>query len=445
MSKATKDLDAELADFDEEETINKAVDKKTTSAVERKGYSSVNSSGFKDFLLKPEILRAIVDCGFEHPSEVQHDCIPQAILGNDILCQAKSGMGKTAVFVISVLQQLEIDINDEPQTKCVILCHTRELAFQICNEFARFSKYLPELKVKVFYGGIAPNIHIQQLKNETPHIVVGTPGRIAQLTRDGLLKLGHVKHFIIDECDKVLESLEMRTHVQEIFKKTPKSKQVMMFSATLSDETRSTAKKFMSSDSLVEIHVDNQSQLTLHGLQQYYVKLKEEEKNKKLLAILDALEYNQLVIFVRTKYRTEKLEELLSKVGYNNLCSTMHSSMTQEERIKKYTEFKEYKKRIMISTDLLGRGIDIQRVNIVINYDMPDDADTYLHRVGRAGRFGTKGLAISFISSDMPDTFGGQFKRTVTDEQVLEEIQKRFEVKIKEMPAQIDVGTYMTS
>lgn len=215
MSKQKKEVvDEELADFEETETIKPtsaaAIDKKPAAT---KGYSSVNSSGFRDFLLKPEILRAIADCGFEHPSEVQHECIPQAMTGNDVLCQAKSGMGKTAVFVISVLQQLQVE---EQKTMCVILCHARELAFQICQEFSRFTKYLPEVKVKSFIGGLPIKNHIDQLKQETPHIVVGTPGRVLQLAKGGHLKLGNVKFFIVDECDKVLESTEMRDDMQEV-------------------------------------------------------------------------------------------------------------------------------------------------------------------------------------------------------------------------------------
>lgn len=213
-TKHKKNDDDELADFDEDlqtkPTTASAGDKKAANS---KGYSSVNSSGFRDFVLKPEILKAIVDCGFEHPSEVQHECIPQAMIGSDVLCQAKSGMGKTAVFVISVLQQLE---TIEPKTMCVILCHARELAYQICQEFNRFSKYLPDVRVKSFIGGINIKTHIEQLKSETPHVVVGTPGRVLQLAKDGHLKLGNVKYFIVDECDKVLESEEMRSDMQEV-------------------------------------------------------------------------------------------------------------------------------------------------------------------------------------------------------------------------------------
>ena len=173
---------------------------------------------------------------------MQHECIPQAILGMDVICQAKSGMGKTAVFVLSSLHQLEAK---EGQIGAIVLCHTRELAFQINNEFERFSRYLPDVKVKVFYGGVPVPEHKRILKSECPHIIVGTPGRVLQLVRDKDLVTKNVKHFILDECDKMLEKLDMRADVQEIFKSTPHEKQVMMFSATLSSEMRTVCKKFM--------------------------------------------------------------------------------------------------------------------------------------------------------------------------------------------------------
>lgn len=205
-------------------------------------YVSIHSSGFRDFLLKPELLRAIVDCGFEHPSEVQHECIPQAILGMDVLCQAKSGMGKTAVFVLATLQQLEPVTG---QVSVLVMCHTRELAFQISKEYERFSKYMPSVKVAVFFGGLSIKKDEEVLKKESPHVVVGTPGRILALSRNKSLNLRHIKHFILDECDKMLEQLDMRRDVQEIFRMTPHEKQVMMFSATLSKEIRPVCRKFM--------------------------------------------------------------------------------------------------------------------------------------------------------------------------------------------------------
>jgi len=161
----------------------------------------------------------------------------------DVICQAKSGMGKTAVFVLTTLQQLDMTQSGEVLVMC--LCHTRELAFQIQTEYDRFSKYMPDFKSAVFYGGVPVKEHKDLLKNECPHAVVGTPGRILQLIRDGDLKLDKVKHFVLDECDQMLEALDMRRDVQEIFKKTPREKQVMFFSATLSPEIRIVCKKFM--------------------------------------------------------------------------------------------------------------------------------------------------------------------------------------------------------
>lgn len=178
-------------------------------------------------MLKPELLRAIVDAGFEHPSEVQHETIPQAVLGGDIICQAKSGMGKTAVFTLATLQQANVE---EAQVSVLVICHTRELAFQIAHEYERFSKYLPAVKTAVFYGGVSVKQNKEILKNDCPHIVVGTPGRILGLARDKDLKLDGIKHFVLDECDRVLESLDMRRDIQEIFRLTPHEKQVRSYS-----------------------------------------------------------------------------------------------------------------------------------------------------------------------------------------------------------------------
>lgn len=392
---------------------------------ERGTYVGIHSAGFKDFLLKPELLRAIQDCGFEHPSEVQHECIPQAILGMDVLCQAKSGMGKTAVFTLAVLQQIEPIDGD---VSCVILGHTRELAYQIAHEFERFSKYLPNIRSAVIYGGVPVRQHKDLLSSNPPHIIVGTPGRIKDLVNQKILNISKVKFFVLDECDKVLEELDMRRDVQQIFKETPHEKQVMMFTATLSKEMRVVSKKFMQSP--MEVFVDDETKLTLHGLLQYFVKLQENEKNRKMTDILDALEFNQVVIFVKSVPRAIELNKLLIECNFPSI--DIHSGIRQEERIKRYKAFKDFQKRILVATDIFGRGIDIERVNIVINYDMPSSPDSYLHRVGRAGRFGTKGLAVSFVSSE-------------PDSEVLQGVQSRFEVAISELPNEVDQASYMTA
>jgi len=415
----------ELPDFDEAEETTKKEDTKDGEGAKKGGYAAIHASGFKDFLLKPELLRAIVDCGFEHPSEVQHECIPQAILGTDILCQAKSGMGKTAVFVLASLQQ--IDASDK-SVKVMVICHTRELAYQIKHEFDRFSKYFTGMNCGVVYGGIPIQKDKEMLKTTQPQILIGTPGRVLGLLREKDLKLDTCSQFILDECDKCLDKLDMRKDIQQIFMGTPKKKQVMMFTATLTTETRGLCKKFMTDPH--EISVDEESKLTLHGLLQYYVKLDEKAKNRKLNDLLDALEFNQVVIFVKSVQRAIALDKLLQECSFPAVA--IHSGLKQEERIEKYKQFKEFQKRILVSTDLFGRGIDIERVNIVINYDMPEESDSYLHRVGRAGRFGTKGLAITFSSTD-------------EDGEVLKKVQSRFEVNIGEMPSSIDTTSYLNA
>jgi len=417
----------ELPDFDEEETKQEeAKEGESKEGEAKKGsYAAIHASGFRDFLLKPELLRAIVDCGFEHPSEVQHECIPQAILGTDVLCQAKSGMGKTAVFVLACLQQLD---HSEKAVKTLVICHTRELAYQIKHEFDRFAKYFTEVKCGVVYGGTPIQNDKEMLKDKTPHVLIGTPGRIMGLIREKDLKLDKLSQFVLDECDKCLDKIDMRKDVQTIFMETPKKKQVMMFSATMTTESRALCKKFMQDPH--EIRVDEESKLTLHGLLQYYVKLSEKEKNRKLNDLLDALEFNQVVIFVKSVQRATALDKLLVECNFPSIA--IHSGLNQEDRIARYKQFKEFQKRIMVSTDLFGRGIDIERVNIVINYDMPTDSDSYLHRVGRAGRFGTKGLAISFISGE-------------EDSEVLKKTQERFEINIADMPAVIDTTAYINA
>lgn len=428
---ADEDISA-LADYEEEEDIEPAEDtaKAGEAGDDEAGktnvdtHSTVHTASFKDFLLKPELLRAINDCGFEHPSQVQFQAIPQAILGTDVICQANSGMGKTAVFVLSVLQQLK----PEDGLTCLVLGHTRELAYQISNEFDRFKKYLPDVKTAVFFGGLPIVKDRETLKKDGPNVVIGTPGRILALAQEKSLDLSKLKHFVLDECDSLLESLDMRADVQKIFRLTPREKQVMMFTATLNDEIREVCKKFMYQP--LEIYISAGSKLTLHGLVQYYVQLEEREKTRKLIDLLDNLQFNQCVVFVSSVKRASELNKILVESKFPSIA--IYRGMPQQERIQKYAQFKEFRARIMVATNLLGRGIDIERINVVVNYDMPESANTYLHRVGRAGRFGTKGLAISFVSSE-------------DDGKVLNDVQKVFLVEVPALPEEINPSSYMSS
>eukprot|EP01017_Pseudomicrothorax_dubius_P051275 TRINITY_DN983_c0_g1_i3.p1 TRINITY_DN983_c0_g1~~TRINITY_DN983_c0_g1_i3.p1 ORF type:complete len:371 (-),score=115.53 TRINITY_DN983_c0_g1_i3:215-1327(-) len=368
-------------------------------------------------------MRAISEAGFEHPSEVQQECLPEAIQGHDIICQAKSGMGKTAVFVISILQQLP---GEPAPFTAIVLAPTRELAFQIHKDFMRLGKYIKGFSADVFYGGEKIEIQEKRIKAKPPVIVVGTPGRILDLAERKLMTIGRLKFFVVDECDQLLANTDMRGQFWDVFKKTPTEKQVMMFSATYTKEAKQICSKYLRKPK--EVFINDDSQLTLEGITQFYLKVVENEKNKRLADdILDKIEFNQVMIFVKTVPRAKALSEVLNKLGFPSI--EIHSDLTQEERIERYRLFKTFQKRIMVSTNILSRGIDVEKVNLVVNYDMPDSTDTYLHRVGRAGRFGTKGVGITFVCNE-------------EDSALLEEIQKRFVVKITEMPEQIDESLY---
>lgn len=388
--------------------------------------------GFKDFCLKKELSRAIDDNGFEQPSEVQHQALPQALLGKDILGQAKSGMGKTAVFVFALLEQIEkVQEGADPNVQAVVLVHARELAYQIDHEFKRFNKYLPHASTAVFYGGVSEDENKKVLKNKAtrPAIVVGTPGRINRLIQIKALDVSHVKWFVCDEFDRCLEDAPMRRDVQQIFMATPRTKQVMMFSATMTEDLRATAKKFMNNPT--EIYVDQQSKLTLHGLAQYYVKTTEEQKIQELIGLLDFVEFNQCIIFTRSRDRAVALANYLKKQQFP--VEFMHSKMSQSERLKVYEDCKKNNTRIVIATDLFGRGIDIDRINFVVQYDMAGDADSYLHRVGRAGRFGTKGLTVAMVTEDDIPVPRSETKETYKESAILQQVQERFEMKMTEL------------
>jgi ATP-dependent RNA helicase UAP56/SUB2 len=341
-------------------------------------------------------------------------------------------MGKTAVFVISVLHQ----IDPVPgEITCLVIAPTRELSYQICSEFDRFAKFKPNIGTACIFGGIPKATQVGILREKKPNILVACPGRCLELIRDKAIDLSKVRFFIIDEADKVLEKEDMRSDVKKIVKdgKFPQQRQTMLFSATMPDAMKQLCREF--THNAIEVYVDDDTKLTLHGLQQFFVRLQSEQKNRKLLEILDTFKFNQLVIFVSKPRRADALNKLLNECEYSSIA--IHGDMQQQERIKAYNQFKDFQKRILVCTDVFARGIDIERVNIVVNYDLPEatggkPSDTYLHRVGRAGRFGTKGLAVSFVSTD-------------DDNHTLQEVQSRFEVSIPQLPDIVDADTYMNA
>lgn len=433
-------MSSELADFDGDD-VKATVVSAQPLGVGMGTHSAVALGGFQDFCLKSELANAIRENGFEHPSEVQHQALPQAMLGADILAQAKSGMGKTAVFVFALLEQIEkVPEGTKPYCQAVVLVHARELAYQIEQEFQRFNKYLPYATTGVFFGGIPEEENIKQLKRGVPAIAVGTPGRMKALIQSKALDVSRVKWFVCDEFDRCLEDIKMRRDVQDIFMRLPKEKQVMMFSATMTDDLRNVAKKFMSN--ATEIYVDQRAKLTLHGLAQYYMNVTESQKLRQLCDILDAVEFNQAIIFTSSVERCEALNRQLQHLKFPS--QAVHSRMDQKERLRVYESCKTNHTRIIISTDLFGRGVDIDRINLVVQFDMASEADSYLHRVGRAGRFGTKGITIAFLTDEEKEIKREQ--RKYSDKQIMKEVQERFEMQVKELTdikGQLNESQYM--
>ncbi|KAF9308307.1 Suppressor of the cold-sensitive snRNP biogenesis mutant brr1-1 [Podila horticola] len=393
---------------------------------ERSSHDSTSTASFRDCLLKPELARALIECGFEQLSEVQQTCMPFFMSGEDILCQANSGTGKTTVIVLSTLQLID---PVDGQVSAIVLCSTPEMAHQIKSEYTRIGKYLPKTRIEVFDGktSMAADEKILRDKALCPHIAVGVPGRFKNLIAVGQLKVENINHFVLDECDKIMDDDGMRLDVYDIFKKIPRAKQVLMFAAPMYVLLRNRCKKLMHKPHEVYVDDGDEADRTLHhSFRQYYVDLTERGKSQKLGDLLYELEFNQVCIFVQSSDRAKRLDKILQEACLPSTSD--HSQLTQRTRTSRFKDFKEFKKRIVVSTDTLSRGVDVSQVNVVINYDFPQDADTYFNRVGRAGRFGTKGVAISFVSSD-------------DNKAVLRSVQDRFRITIPEMPADVQPYT----
>ncbi|KAL0230667.1 hypothetical protein PCE1_004224 [Barthelona sp. PCE] len=388
-------------------------------------------SSFQDALMNaPNLLRNLSSAGFEAPSEIQSKALCPSMFGDDLIGQAKSGMGKTAVFVLGILYSLTVNtekyVDAEDKIKAVVIAPTRELVIQIGKEFERFA---PGTRVRTtsIIGGRAERFDLRELEYGKPDIVVSTPGRILGFIRDKKIDLGHVRHFVLDEFDKMLIEPSMRQDVQDIFISTPQEKQTMMFSATLPEEIEELAVQFFPALPSV-VKIEDSRQLTLNELSQYSITVAKEQKVDRLLDLLDALDFNQVVIFVGATSQSHKLKRLLREKNIPATC--VNGSMSQKARASIFKKFKAFEERVLVSTDLYSRGVDIEYVTLVINFDMPKDCECYMHRVGRAGRFGTRGLAISFVEP------GEQ-------EEMLQTIRTTFGIEIPELVDEIDSSIFL--
>ncbi|CAF1028056.1 unnamed protein product [Adineta ricciae] len=371
----------------------------------------LKSDSFRDFQLKTELLQAIADAGYEYPSEVQKQAIPPAILGRDILCQGASGTGKTAVYVLATLQQLQpID----GQVSVLVICPTNELAFQISSAYERFSKHLPNIKVSTFVGGTSTTGNRYILRNKCPHVAIGTPGRLLALAKMRALRLDFIQYFIVDECDRIFKMHDTRRDVRKIFNMTPMNNQVLMLSATINEFIRPICKEFMRKP--IELYIHDESKLMPRLLQHFYVNSRGRKKPTKLVKLLDKLEFDEAIIFVDSAACCSYLCQFLVDQCFPT--KEIHNDLTRNDRLIVYEDLKAFRTRLVVATNVFERGIDLERVNLIINYDVPEDIDSYLHRAARAGRFGTKGMILTIISSQ-------------DEADILNKVQERFKIHIR--------------
>lgn len=363
--------------------------------------------------LKDEILKGIYAYGFEKPSQIQRVAIKPIIDKNDIIIQSQSGSGKTATFIIGTLQLIDPLLNE---SQCIIISNTRELADQTYKVFINLSKYT-DIKCNLCIGGdMQYKYNTQNIKD---HVIIGTPGRISDLINKEIIGSNEIKLIIIDEADDVL-SISFRKQIKTIFKKIPKEAQVVLVSATIPAEMSSLFDNILKPNYSSILVKDDE--LTLDGIIQYYINLEEAYKLDTLIDLYKFVSIGQAIVYCNKKSKADELKYVLNDKNF--AVSILHGDMIQKEREIIMSEFRTGKTRILITTDIMSRGIDIQQVSLVINYDMPKYPQTYIHRIGRSGRYGRKGSAINFV--------------TKREKNILSFIQKMYNTEIVPLPSNVN-------
>jgi len=368
---------------------------------------------FDNMNLKENLLRGVYAYGFEKPSAIQQRAIVPLAKGHDLIAQAQSGTGKTATFTIGILQQIDFSLNE---CQALILAPTRELAQQIQKVVLALGDYLG-VKCHACIGGTRVRDDVTKLQSGV-HVVVGTPGRVYDMLCRRVLRPDSVKIFILDEADEML-SLGFKDQIYDIFQALPPKVQVGLFSATMPTEALEITQRFMNNPIRILV---KRNELTLEGIKQFYINVEREEwKLDTLCDLYETLNITQAVIFCNTRRKVDWLTDKMRSREFT--VSSTHADIGQKEREIILNEFRTGSSRVLITTDLLARGIDVQQVSLVINYDLPRNLENYLHRIGRSGRFGRKGVAINFISSD--------------DVRALRELEQFYNTQIEEMPSNI--------
>jgi ATP-dependent RNA helicase DeaD len=349
----------------------------------------MENTGFTQLGLSSNVLKAIEDMGFEEPSKIQQDAIPVLLKGKDMIGQAQTGTGKTLAFGAPILSMKQ---ESDKGIYCLILAPTRELAIQVNDELARIAKY-SKVKLLPVYGGQPIERQMKALRKGVD-IVVGTPGRLLDLIRRKAIRLTDVRFVVLDEADEMLD-MGFIEDIEEILKNTNEYRQTMLFSATMPEPIRKLAKKYMKPDT--EHIVMQKKSMAVSSISQYYYEIKQQDRFESLCRILDVDEPSSAIIFCKTKKGVDEVVEAMQTRGYN--VEGMHGDMNQSQRLNTLRKFKEGSLEFLVATDVAARGIDVENVSHVINYDFPQDIESYIHRIGRTGRAKREGTAYSLVTA----------------------------------------------
>jgi ATP-dependent RNA helicase DeaD len=344
-------------------------------------------TNFSEFNISESTLRSLKRMGFEEATPIQEGTIKFALEGRDIIGQAQTGTGKTAAFGIPIIEKID---TKNPEIQALIIAPTRELAIQVSEELYKIG-YDKRVKILSVYGGQDIGRQIRALKNK-PQIIVGTPGRIIDHINRRTLKLDQVQTLVLDEADEML-NMGFIDDINAILEKVPKNRQMLLFSATMPPAIRKIATKFMSNPQEVKI---KSKEMTVENIEQYFVKSQEREKFDILTRLLDVHQPELAIVFGRTKRRVDELAQALNIRGY--LAEGIHGDLSQSKRLSVLRQFKENKIDILVATDVAARGLDISGVSHVYNFDIPQDPESYVHRIGRTGRAGKSGIAVTFVT-----------------------------------------------
>lgn len=364
-----------------------------TQKVQRKERSTTRQAvGFGAMDLSEEMFEALELAGYSEPTPIQAGLIPEALKGNDLMGQAQTGTGKTAAFAIPLLERVDFD-TEHRGPQALVLVPTRELAVQVRDECAKLAE-TGEIQVVAIYGGKPIRRQVEKLRR-SPEIVVGTPGRVIDLNARGALFFGDVRHVVLDEADRMLD-IGFRPDIEKILRKCPESRQTLLLSATLPDPVLRLAKRYMRDPAVLDFSPMN---IAVETIDQYYFTIDPERKFDLLVKLLERENPKQAIIFCRTRRGTEKIYRRLSRQNLESVAC-IHGDLTQSTRDSTMRMFRSGKLQLLVATDVVGRGIDVSGVSHIINYDIPEFCDDYVHRVGRTGRMGREGVAYSFISPE---------------------------------------------